>query len=371
MSTLTSSDLEPNPSHVNGENVARRGEVPLLVWWNLYYRNLHSYDGNSKIYRYIKGQLKRGVLGVCLQEVLASAAPDLSNLFKEYGYDTKYTNVGAVHDSNEHHGLLMGINKRLSGDFETQELANEIPLQTFRYPGHGEPLLTVANVHLPPPMPLNISKRQRTKQGLRDWLSQRSSLELLGGDFNTAFGIPSVLRKYQVDPSHLEPTWCGPASVSFTMDRVFSNYAIPKARIRVDTDTRISDHHPVELYANVLAGLYTPPEEGPVIKDQYLASRGGHVSILSLKCRSCGALVGHYQKDGPGPLLRCYFDRFLTSPVESGNPRAWPAESKKLLRCPACERTLGAGELYEKENRPAFRLFSDAFPGQFEEAQSV
>lgn len=373
MNTLTSSDAGSSFTPVNtvGESDGWSVEAPLLVWWNLNYRNLHSRDGTFEIHKYIERQLKRGVLSVCLQEVLASAIPRLSELFEGYGYNTDYTNIGPVHDSNEHHGLFMGVDKRLSGGFAAQELASGLPLQTFRHPDYGEPLLQFANIHLPPPMPSKISNRRQIIQAIRSWLSQRSSLVLVGGDFNTAFGTPSVLSKYQVDADHLESTWCGPMGASFTMDRIFSNYVIPSAHNRVDASTRISDHRPVELYANSLLGLYTSPEGYPVIKDQYLVSRGGDVSILSLRCRSCGALVGHYQKDGPGPLIRCYFDRFLTSPIESGNPRTWSADSKELLRCPVCERVLGEGVIYEKENRPAFRLFSDAFSGQFEEAQSV
>lgn len=57
-----------------------------------------------------------------------------------------------------------------------------------------------------------------------------------------------------------------------------------------------------------------------------------------------------YQKDGPGILKRLYCDRIF------------PAEAlpKKNFICNKCKSTLGVKIVYQKENRPAYRLFIGA-----------
>ena len=58
-----------------------------------------------------------------------------------------------------------------------------------------------------------------------------------------------------------------------------------------------------------------------------------------------------YQKDGPGILKRLYFDRIVS-----------PADllGKKNLECKKCQALLGIRMIYQKENRPASRLFVGA-----------
>lgn len=57
-----------------------------------------------------------------------------------------------------------------------------------------------------------------------------------------------------------------------------------------------------------------------------------------------------YQKDGSGTLRRMYLDRIL-------NPRV--SIARKDFSC-SNNHLLGVKIMYEKENRPAFRIFVDA-----------
>lgn len=84
--------------------------------------------------------------------------------------------------------------------------------------------------------------------------------------------------------------------------------------------------------------------------DKYKRARGGYSRLLGISCEKCGAGVCRYQKDGPGNLRRMYIDRMadVASPV-----------SAKVFTCPN-GHPLGVKIVYEKENRPAIRLFVDA-----------
>ena len=81
--------------------------------------------------------------------------------------------------------------------------------------------------------------------------------------------------------------------------------------------------------------------------DKYKKARGGWSRMLDICCEHCGNHICNYQKDGPGPLKRMYYDRM------SG----FSTTSSQLV-CPKCDSTLGVAIIYEKENRPAYRLFA-------------
>lgn len=84
--------------------------------------------------------------------------------------------------------------------------------------------------------------------------------------------------------------------------------------------------------------------------DKYRKIRGGYSRLLNISCEKCGSNICHYQKDGPGNLRRIYLDRIISPKVSI---------SRKDL---SCERghLLGVKIIYEKENRPAFRMFVDS-----------
>ena len=84
--------------------------------------------------------------------------------------------------------------------------------------------------------------------------------------------------------------------------------------------------------------------------DKYRKSRGGYSRLLSISCLICGKQICFYQKDGPGNLRRMYIDRILNNKV--------PITGKNF-KCPL-RHLLGVKVIYEKENRPAFRLFVDS-----------
>jgi hypothetical protein len=85
--------------------------------------------------------------------------------------------------------------------------------------------------------------------------------------------------------------------------------------------------------------------------DKYRKVRGGHSRLLQISCESCKASLFLYQKDGPGPLKRAYIDRII-SPEGMG-------KTKQLI-CKSCKKVIGTFYIYEKEKRPAYRLYQDA-----------
>ena len=81
--------------------------------------------------------------------------------------------------------------------------------------------------------------------------------------------------------------------------------------------------------------------------DKYKKIRGGYSRLLDISCEHCQKHLFFYQKDGPGLLKRMYLDRIIDSNIDTSNN----------LVCPACNKLLAIAMIYEKENRPALRLF--------------
>lgn len=81
--------------------------------------------------------------------------------------------------------------------------------------------------------------------------------------------------------------------------------------------------------------------------DIYKRRRGGDSKLLAISCQRCQSFICFYQKDGHGGLFRLYLDRVFEPAVRI---------SGKELICPA-GHILAVAMIYEKENRPAFRLF--------------
>lgn len=84
--------------------------------------------------------------------------------------------------------------------------------------------------------------------------------------------------------------------------------------------------------------------------DRFKKNRGGYSRLLEISCEKCETVICHYQKDGPGNLRRMYIDRIFDPMVSISN---------KSLKC-LNDHLLGVEIIYEKENRPAFRLFVDS-----------
>ena len=81
--------------------------------------------------------------------------------------------------------------------------------------------------------------------------------------------------------------------------------------------------------------------------DKYKKVRGGYSRLLQISCAKCSKKVCEYQKDGSGILKRMYIDRISENSVSIVG---------KNINCPE-KHLLGVKIIYEKENRPAFRLF--------------
>lgn len=84
--------------------------------------------------------------------------------------------------------------------------------------------------------------------------------------------------------------------------------------------------------------------------DKYKKARGGYSRLLKISCQICSEHICSYQKDGPGNLRRMYIDRISYAKVST---------LKKDLSCPK-GHLIGVKIIYDKEKRPAFRLFVDS-----------
>ena len=84
--------------------------------------------------------------------------------------------------------------------------------------------------------------------------------------------------------------------------------------------------------------------------DKYKKVRGGYSRLLDISCEHCQKHLFFYQKDGPGLLKRMYLDRIIDSRINNSTN----------LVCPNCNKLLAVAMIYEKENRPALRLFVGA-----------
>jgi hypothetical protein len=84
--------------------------------------------------------------------------------------------------------------------------------------------------------------------------------------------------------------------------------------------------------------------------DKYKKVRGGYSRLLGIYCQKCNEHICNYQKDGPGNLRRMYIDRIIDPNI---------LISRKDLSC-SNKHLLGVKIIYDKENRPAFRLFVDS-----------
>ncbi len=97
-------------------------------------------------------------------------------------------------------------------------------------------------------------------------------------------------------------------------------------------------------------------------EDLFSKRRGGTSKALDIFCKNCGNLVLIYQKDGSGPLLRCYVDRILY-------PKNYLHKKIKYVRqmpkftCNDCDALIGIPIRYRRhgENRLAFNMIKGSF----------
>lgn len=91
-------------------------------------------------------------------------------------------------------------------------------------------------------------------------------------------------------------------------------------------------------------------------KDVYMKRRGAP-AMLVISCIGCGSYIMSYQKDGPGPLLRCYLDRIHhPKELEKRQHLIFEKKTAEKLACANCNEVVGTPIIYEKENRPAYHM---------------
>ncbi|HDQ22378.1 MAG TPA: hypothetical protein ENN28_00190 [Candidatus Uhrbacteria bacterium] len=95
-------------------------------------------------------------------------------------------------------------------------------------------------------------------------------------------------------------------------------------------------------------------------RDKFKHARVGNSRLYDIICAKCGHKVLVYQKDGPGNLLRLYFDRII-APAELVDLQKQDIKKVDYLKCQQCQNLLASPYIYLKENRLAFRLFKDQF----------
>jgi hypothetical protein len=79
-------------------------------------------------------------------------------------------------------------------------------------------------------------------------------------------------------------------------------------------------------------------------RDIHFKRRGGYARIIKVKCKKCKRLLFIYQKDGPGWLKRCYFNRILW-------PQKYSSVKEKNIKNLICE----CGETVGITSRHVFR----------------
>ena len=95
-------------------------------------------------------------------------------------------------------------------------------------------------------------------------------------------------------------------------------------------------------------------------KDRYVKVRGGNSHFLDIYCAKCSQHIVLYQKDGPGSLLRMDLDRIL-EPQHLLSILQNKEKKAVSLKCSNCGLLIGTPMIYERENRPAFRLIRGSF----------
>jgi hypothetical protein len=96
-------------------------------------------------------------------------------------------------------------------------------------------------------------------------------------------------------------------------------------------------------------------------RDAYMRARGTP-AMLKINCALCTTYLMRYQKDGPGPLKRCYLDRIHhPEELEKRQYILFDKNTALHLKCSTCNVAIGTPIVYEKENRPAYHMRAGFF----------
>lgn len=89
--------------------------------------------------------------------------------------------------------------------------------------------------------------------------------------------------------------------------------------------------------------------------NSYTKSRGTPMMFV-MNCIKCKEYIMSYQKDGQGPLKRCYLDRIHHPHLLSNRQYDWEVNKQEILKCKSCNALIGIPYIYIKEIRPAYHL---------------
>lgn len=96
--------------------------------------------------------------------------------------------------------------------------------------------------------------------------------------------------------------------------------------------------------------------------NEYTYSRGVP-AMLSITCKKCNEWVMNYQKDGPGPLLRCYTDRIHEpADLRVNSFSEASIESAGDLACNHCQSLLGKPMIYRRTENSALNKVNESRP---------
>lgn len=97
-----------------------------------------------------------------------------------------------------------------------------------------------------------------------------------------------------------------------------------------------------------------------ILKYDRYTIRRGEPKRLELFCNKCKTHIMSYQKDGPGPLYRCYLDRII---YPKSITQHESIETMPNLICYLCDNFIGIPGVYVKHNetRLVYNMFPDAF----------
>lgn len=102
------------------------------------------------------------------------------------------------------------------------------------------------------------------------------------------------------------------------------------------------------------------------IKHDRFSAKGGESSkVLDIVCRRCNNIVLVYQKDGQGPLLRCYLDRIIYPETYKKLRRFRSVRGVPRLSCNDCDAIMGKPVRYwsttGQAHRLAFKMIQPSF----------
>lgn len=90
--------------------------------------------------------------------------------------------------------------------------------------------------------------------------------------------------------------------------------------------------------------------------DTFRKARGSYSRFLNIYCYTCKNYLLLYQKDGPGPLKRLYFDRIIAPDTLTDLQKKYSVKKTPKLMCFHCKTIIGTAQIYDLESRECFHL---------------